>query len=269
MWVAILKIAFMVLFGGVLLSSTPTFAQANEKCIASIPTGAVTPLFGLPKDTTSIVVKEFRIDCDAVSTKEFAAFLDKHKDWRPDAVISLFADERYLTDFKTRLKDPKQRDLPLVYVSWFAADAYCQAQNGRLPTTFEWERVAAANATNPSAPDDENMTRLVLDWYAKPTTMDLNAYKNAWTFKNFFGVRGMHGVVWEWTSDFSGFRMTQDNRQQGDQQNELFCGAAANTATNRTNYAAFMRYAMRSSLEGQYSLPNVGFRCAYDATTKK
>lgn len=266
---AIRKIAFILLSWVLLGSGTLTLARDNDKCVATIPAGNVTPLFGLPKDQTSVMVKEFRIDCDAVTVKDFAAFLDKHKDWRRNAVSPLFADERYLSDFETRAKDAKLQNLPVVYVSWFAADAYCQARQGRLPTTFEWERAAAANATNPSAPDDEAMIRMVLDWYAKPTSMDLSAYKDALAFKNFFGVRGMHGVIWEWTSDFSGFRMTQDNRQQGQEQNDLFCGAAANTAANRINYAAFMRYALRSSLEGQYSLPNVGFRCAYDATNKK
>lgn len=245
-------------------SAAPTALSTPAKCIATIPTGNVTPLFGLPKDQTSASVKEFRMDCDAVTLREFDAFLQSNKDWRRDSIPSLYGDERYLSDFAARIKDKKQLDLPIVYVSWFAADAYCQAQKGRLPTTLEWERVAAANATKESAADDETTIRAVLDWYAKPTSLDLNDHRGALHAKNFFGVRGLHGVIWEWTSDFSGFRMTQDNRQQGDRQDDLFCGAAANSASNRTNYAAFMRYALRSSLEGNYSLPNVGFRCAYD-----
>ena len=44
-----------------------------------------------------------------------------------------------------------------------------------------------------------------------------------------------------------------------------FCGAAAAEARDTGEYAAFMRFALRSSLEAGYTLHNLGFRCARGA----
>lgn len=58
--------------------------------------------------------------------------------------------------------------------------------------------------------------------------------------------------------------MNSDNRQDGNKNQKLVCGAGSVGAKDRENYAAFMRYALRSSLEASYSVANLGFRCAYD-----
>jgi sulfatase modifying factor 1 len=44
----------------------------------------------------------------------------------------------------------------------------------------------------------------------------------------------------------------------------LFCGSGALGASSFDDYAAFMRYAFRSSLKAHYTVPNLGFRCAQD-----
>lgn len=58
----------------------------------------------------------------------------------------------------------------------------------------------------------------------------------------------MHGVVWEWVYDFNGSLVSSDNRESGDAAAERYCGGAALGAIDIANYAAFMRYAFRSSL---------------------
>ena len=43
---------------------------------------------------------------------------------------------------------------------------------------------------------------------------------------------------------------------------ESFCGGGAQSARDPSDYALFMRYALRRSLQANYCVPNLGFRCA-------
>ena len=72
----------------------------------------------------------------------------------------------------------------------------------------------------------------------------------------------MHGLVWEWTDDFSALLISGDNRNQGDADKSKFCGAGSLSMGDRENYAVLMRVAMLSSLQGADATANLGFRCA-------
>ena len=81
---------------------------------------------------------------------------------------------------------------------------------------------------------------------------------------NAYGVQDLHGLVWEWTEDFSSLLVAADNRNQGDADNAKFCGAGALSMDDRDNYAVLMRVAMLSSLNAEDTTANLGFRCAKD-----
>ena len=74
---------------------------------------------------------------------------------------------------------------------------------------------------------------------------------------------------WEWTEDFNSVLTTNDSRTAEYDDKGLFCASAATTATDVLNYASFMRYAFRQSLKANYTVANLGFRCAKDLTTTK
>jgi formylglycine-generating enzyme required for sulfatase activity len=79
---------------------------------------------------------------------------------------------------------------------------------------------------------------------------------------NAYGLRDLHGLVWEWVEDYSALLVSPDNREQGAADSLEFCGAAALSTSDRDNYAVLMRVAMLSSLEGAGATANLGFRCA-------
>ncbi len=230
--------------------------------VVDIEEGILRPLFGAGSDPKKPEkkIKAFKMDVTPVSVEDYSKFLKAHPEWTAKKVDSDLADKNYLKNFNRALKNPQQG---ITAVSWYAATAYCESKGGRLPTTLEWEYVAAADATKKSALDDPNFSDKVLRWYAtpqkKPSTLDSKKGDS-----NYFGVKNILAMNWEWTADFNSFFLSGDNRQDGDSNQGMFCGAGALGSTNKNNYAAFLRYAMRSSLRANYAQENVGFRCAYD-----
>ena len=215
------------------------------------------------EDARTVKVAPFELQKRPVTNGEFLAFVKSHPQWRRDKVASVLAEKRYLSHWAgpDKLGDalPGQ---PVVQVSWFAASAYCEAQGGRLPTWSEWEYAAAADETRRDARSDPAWRERILAWYSKPSSAALPRAglqaPNAW------GVQDMHGLVWEWTDDFSSLLVSGDNRMQGDADKFKFCGAGALSMDDRENYAVLMRVAMLSSLEAQGTTANLGFRCARD-----
>jgi formylglycine-generating enzyme required for sulfatase activity len=155
---------------------------------------------------------------------------------------------------------------PVNNVSWFAARAYCKSLNKRLPTTAEWEYAAAASATQANGINEAGYKQKILDWYAKPATEPLPKVKQ--TSVNYWGVYGMHGVVWELVNDFNTGLVTGESRGDSQLEKALFCGAGASSSVDPGDYAAFMRYALRSSYQANYTMESLGFRCAKDLITE-
>jgi formylglycine-generating enzyme required for sulfatase activity len=58
--------------------------------------------------------------------------------------------------------------------------------------------------------------------------------------------------------------LSTDARGAGGEGRARFCGAGAAGAAAAGDYAAFMRSALRSSLEARSTVRNLGFRCAWD-----
>ena len=79
---------------------------------------------------------------------------------------------------------------------------------------------------------------------------------------DFHGVRGLSGLVWEWVDDFNTAMVTGESRADGGIERDLFCGAGAAGAKDTSDYAAFMRQALRSSLKANNTTSSLGFRCA-------
>ena len=236
---------------------------AAKAGMAAVPAGVFSPPFRDSESADSgfrrIVVPAFRIDARAVSTAEYLDFVRKHPRYRKSAIPALFADSGYLRTWNGDLQpDALSLNAPVTAVSWHAAKAYCAAQGKRLPTTAEWERVAAT-----WAPETDSVTHLrtILAWYARSNGSEIP--RSGTGTRHAFGVRDLHGVVWEWTSDYNAWSASGVNRR-GVKDEGLFCGGASARAAPDTDYATYMRWAFRSSLRPHYTVAALGFRCAAD-----
>lgn len=226
--------------------------------------GAYIPRF--EADATPVRVEPFRMDVHPVTVGEYRAFVQAEPTWRRDRVPALFARDGYLASWAGGAEPGVSgEDLlrPVTEVSWFAARAFCSARGGRLPTTHEWEYAAAATETGPQAFRDPGFNARLRALYARRPAPDALPPVGR-TFRSSSGVWDLHGLVWEWTADFNNQMATGAGRADQALDRGLFCAAGSEGATDRSDYAAFLRFAYRASLEGDYAGRLLGFRCAYD-----
>jgi formylglycine-generating enzyme required for sulfatase activity len=228
---------------------------AAPDAMVAIPSGAYHPLYA--RAGARARVSAFAIDRGLVTRGEFLAFVRGNPEWRRSGARPAFAEGEYLEDWASDLDAGNAAALqrPVTNVSWFAARAYCAAQGKRLPTTDEWEYVAAASEVKRDATGDAGfLDRLVAMYSARPRTVGIT---------NVYGVRSMHGPVWEWTLDFNG-GAPGDSSGMHAGGHHMFCASAAIGANDLTNYPAFLRAAMRAGVTGRTTLDGLGFRCAAD-----
>ena len=236
-------------------------AGQNPKNMVYIQGGTYVPLYSL--DSGKVKAASFYMDKFPVTNADFETFVQQYPEWQKGKAKPIYADKKYLQHWQYDNKLGKDstvlKNSPVVNVSWFAAKKYCECQGKRLPTVAEWEYVVLASETKKNASDDKVFNQKILDWYGNASADKLpNVGKK---FKNAYGVYDIHGLVWEWNLDFISALATRDSRDGNNLDKNEFCGAGGKGAKNPGNYAAFMRYAMRSSLKANYNIPNVGFRC--------
>lgn len=234
------------------------FSQTITKT-KPIKGGYITSLYGL--DSARTYVDDFELDEYAVTNAQFLEFVKKNPEWQKSKVKALFADKRYLNDWvsDTSLSPNMNPQSPVTNVSWFVAKAYCEFEGKRLPTMDEWEYAALASETQKNAENDSLFNQRIVESYETPRTYQKEIGS---TYKNYWGIYDLHGLIWEWTSDFNSVLITGESRNDGSADRDLFCAGAAIDASDLRDYAAFMRYAFRGSIKANYNIQNLGFRCA-------
>jgi formylglycine-generating enzyme len=223
--------------------------QANAAPEVMVPRALYRPFFR-EKDEPDRILGPIWIDREPVTNQQYREFVKRNPEWRKSQVPKIFSAPTYLQSWRSDLEFPKgSSNHPVTEITWFAARKFCEEQGKRLPTVEEWE--FSADGQNPKS------IELILSWYG--TSNKLSNVRSA-PF-NSLGVRGMHGLIWEWVEDFNSVIMAGDSRDSNDTSANLFCGAGALKAKDPAQYATFMRFAYRSSLKANYTGNVLGFRC--------
>lgn len=246
------------------LSGAGRSQKSKIKNMVIIPAGFYQPFLSPSGKSTKVRIASFYLDIHAVTNSDYLEFVKANPQWARSKVSPLFADHHYLTDWANDFDPGKKinKDAPVTNVSWYAANAYCQWKGKRLPTMSEWEYAAEARAVN--MPYKESMTQYILEWYSKPTPEVVPPVRSG--YLNKYGLYDMHGLIWEWVYDFNSVITGGDSRTGNNLGKSLYCAVGGLNATNKEDYATFMRFAFRESLKAAYTVRNLGFRCAMDVT---
>lgn len=152
-------------------------------------------------------------------------------------------------------------DRPVIHVSHYDALAYCSwlsEATGRqyhLPSEAQWEYACRAGTTTAYAVGDQITYREAnFDARIKGQTSVVGSYQaNAW------GLRDMHGNVWEWCADWFGdYPLKSVTDPQGPEigKDRVVRGGSWH------DYARIVRSAFRDRHEPGISSSSLGFRCA-------
>jgi hypothetical protein len=121
------------------------------------------------------------IDRNKVTCDAYRRFLLANPAWQKANADRKFHDGYYLKDWNGNDHPAGRGDQPVVWVSWYAARAYAQWTGKRLPAEEEWEYGCRAGTEADY-------------WWGEKFDPVRAGEPNPW------GLRGMSGILWEWTA---------------------------------------------------------------------
>lgn len=220
-----------------------------------------------------VKIDSFYLDKYEVTNADFKKFLDKNPAWRKDKIPAQFHNGKYLQLWNgNKLFFKAQANQSVVFVSWYAAVAFCQSQGKRLPTEAEWEFAARGGLPGKAFPwgdEPADKTRANFDESAIGEATAVGSYP-----ANGYGLFDMAGNVWEFLADewqkYPASAEMQINPVAGD---DFFLKDSYRQIKTRRvirggSYGGVplnMRVTFRDSHLPENAVDYVGFRCAQNA----
>ncbi len=257
--------------GGTFLMGTPAAAIAELRSRYGIDFPGA---FDNEAPAHAVTLSAFRIDRNEVTNARFAEFTARNAQWSKDRLGTQMHNGHYLEHWTSGRPPAAQLDHPVVNVTWHAAQAFCRAAGGRLPTEAEWE-YAARSRGDDEFPWDNPTRGSVLPSSDKANygesgrggAVPVGSYA-----PNRLGLYDMAGNVWEFVLDE--WQPAYSDRAQtnpmaggvvGDDKLRSVTGRRVLRGGSYDGGVVNLRTRWRDSHEVTNAKPFVGFRCAYSA----
>jgi sulfatase modifying factor 1 len=147
----------------------------------------------------TVKVKSFYLDKYEVTNAEFKKFILANPHWQKDTIPAGLHNGKYLSDWNGNDYPAGKDNFPVVFVTWYAAVAFCQAEYMRLPTEAEWEYAARGGERGKAFPWGVQMPDKSRANYSSSGfghAVAVGSYS-----PNHYGLYDMAGNVWEYVAD--------------------------------------------------------------------
>ncbi len=215
----------------------------------------------------SVYVNGYLIDKYPVTNSEFRIFLTENEQWQKNNIPNEFHNGKYLSSWNGNIYPRNKDNDPVVDVSWYAAMAYAQWIEKRLPTDIEWEKAARGGLTEKTYPWGDDITNDLANYgMIVGNTTPVGTYP-----PNEYGAYDMVGNVWEWCLNhyehIEAFSKPSISVEQIGDILDSYLEVESNRVLRGGSWASSERalnVAYRGSAAPDYTYYSYGFRCVKD-----
>lgn len=218
-----------------------------DKEAKALQYGSRKPWYENEKPQRSVGVDRFFIDKTEITHAQYKQFLDATGRKPP-------------MQWPAGTYQPKYADYPVVFVTWFDADAYCKWKGRRLPTEAEWEKAARGTDGRefPWGNEFDLKKANTLGEYSGATPVGMFPEG-----KSPYGALDMAGNAQEWTADW--YKQYPDNTFKDDDYGEKFKVVRGGGWGGMGHYTlqVYVRASFRNMAPPNGAFTDVGFRCVW------
>lgn len=227
-----------------------------------------------------VYVDAFYMDETEVTNVQFKEFLLENPRWQKERVNEQFANKTYLHFWNGNNYPNGKGKHPVAYVSWYAAMAYAEWADKRLPTEAEWEYAARGGLAGKKYPNGNTLTVRDANFLLPGRGGDADTTPVGKYPKNGYKLYDMAGNVSEWCLDAydAEFYFTfprngvARNPLSGARSIEWILNNYTNDKSNRVvrggnsyEFSRASRVAARGGVKSSTHLNHaIGFRCVKD-----